>query len=334
MLWAIRSIFIVLCGVIGAHIGKSVYQEPWFYGASIGAAIALALVLLELGFARRFISVISIVMFGVVVGFVVAHFIISALYLIPAVRNLDIEQRYYLEFSLTFLMTFIAVIAIIHTKDDFKFVIPFIELSRERRLGRPAILDTSVIIDGRIVDLCNMRLFDHQLILPRFILNELQSLADSPDKLKRIRGRRGLDLLSGLRKNKAIDLQITDSLLKSTESVDSKLIHLAKALDARIITNDFNLNKVAQVHGVEVININELANTLRPVVLQGEHLTVKLVKVGEEPGQGVGFLEDGTMVVAESCSTRIGQTVELVVTNTLQTVAGRMIFARPFERGG
>jgi uncharacterized protein YacL len=191
------------------------------------------------------------------------------------------------------------------------------------------LLDTSVIIDGRIADIVDTKIIDTEIIIPRFVLDELQTVADSSDKLKRNRGRRGLDILQRMRKSRSVE--ISDVTLPHMEGVDAKLVRLAKTIDARVVTNDFNLNKVAQVQGVEVININDLANALRPVVLQGERLVIKILRPGESPGQGVGYLDDGTMVVAESCSGRIGQQVELQVTNILQTSAGRLIFGRPAE---
>jgi uncharacterized protein YacL len=317
---------------LGAYIGNVFGKDP-IYSGSLGMATGFALVLLEMAFARRFITIISIVMFGVVFGFIIAHFLIHALYLIPTIGELGREEKRYLEFSLTFLFSFISVIAIIHTKDDFKFVIPFIELSKERRIGRPIILDTSTIIDGRILDIYDSRVIDSPLIIPRFVLEELQTIADSADRSKRLRGRRGLDLLNKLKKRKGIDLSIHETASLRGEGVDAQLIRLARNLDARIMTTDFNLNKVAQVQGVEVINVNDLANALRPVFHHGDELTVKIVRPGEEPGQGVGYLEDGTMVVAEDCADRLGEWVDLSVVNILQTTAGRMIFGRPKEGG-
>lgn len=327
MLHIVRGIFIVISALIGWYIGQS-YGTHWLHGTSIGAAIATAFVLLEAAFTRRFVTIISTVMFGCLVGFIVSFFFIKTMYLIPSMDNLKVIDKNYMEFSMTFLCCFISIVTIIHSKDDFKFVIPFVELSREGRSGRAMILDTSVIIDGRIADICETKIIDSPLIVPRFVLIELQSIADSADKLKRVRGRRGLDILNRMRKSKVIDLQVNDTSLPPGEEVDSKLVHLAKMIDAKIVTNDFNLNKMAQVQGLDVININDIAGALRPVFLQGERMIIKIVKSGEAPGQGVGYLDDGTMVVAEDCSRRLGERVALLVTNVLQTSAGKMIFAK------
>ncbi|MBI2931123.1 MAG: PIN domain-containing protein, partial [Planctomycetes bacterium] len=224
--------------------------------------------------------------------------------------------------------SYVAISIILQTKDDFRFIIPYVEFEKERQGVKPFILDTSVIIDGRIADIVETRIVDSTIIVPRFVLNELQAVADSSDRLKRNRGRRGLDILNRMRKSKTVAIEVQDILLEYVESVDEKLIRVAKLLDGRLVTNDFNLNKVAQVQGVDVININDLANALRPVLLQGERMRLRITKSGETPGQGVGYLDDGTMVVAEECGGRIGQEVDLVVTNVLQTSAGRLIFGR------
>ncbi|RME65595.1 MAG: PIN domain-containing protein, partial [Nitrospirae bacterium] len=191
------------------------------------------------------------------------------------------------------------------------------------------ILDTSVIIDGRIADVCETGFIEGTLIVPQFILRELQHVADSADPLKRARGRRGLDILHKMQKMSSIQVRIVEEDFPKIKEVDSKLLALAKLLNAKVITNDYNLNKLAQVQGVQVLNINELANALRPVVLPGEVMTLQVIKEGKERDQGVGYMEDGTMVVVENGRKYIGQSIEVVVTSVLQTTAGRMIFTKP-----
>jgi uncharacterized protein YacL len=188
-----------------------------------------------------------------------------------------------------------------------------------------------VIIDGRIADIAETKIVESELLLPRFVLNELQAVADSSDKLKRNRGRRGLDMLNRLQSNKKVDIKILDvefSPDAQAEDVDQKLVSFAQQVDGRVMTNDFNLNKVAQLRGVDVININELANALKPIFLPGERMSVRIVKPGEEPDQGVGYLEDGTMVVAGGGREHIGEDINITVTSVLQTSAGRMIFGK------
>ena len=205
----------------------------------------------------------------------------------------------------------------------------------ELRAGQLKILDTSVIIDGRISELCESGFIEGILLVPAFVLEELRHIADSPDLLKRNRGRRGLDILNKMRKDQDIKIQIYDNNrgLEDTAEVDTKLVKLAQKLTAKIITNDFNLNKVAELHGVKVLNINELANAVKPVVLPGEEMIVQVVKDGKETGQGVAYLDDGTMIVVDGGKRYINQTIPVLVTSVLQTAAGRMIFAKPkYER--
>jgi len=200
---------------------------------------------------------------------------------------------------------------------------------KEKSVGRSyKILDTSVIIDGRITDLCDTGFIEGTLVIPQFILKELQFVADSSDGLKRQRGRRGLDVLNHLQKSSQISVIISEMDFPDIRDVDSKLIELAKQLDAKLITNDVNLNKVARLHGIAVLNINELANALRPVVLPGEAMRVFILKEGKEKDQGVGYLDDGTMVVVDNSRRMIGQNIDITVTSVLQTTVGKMIFGR------
>jgi len=227
---------------------------------------------------------------------------------------------------------YICVSLVLQTKDDFRFIIPYVEFAREQRGVRPMLLDTSVIIDGRIADIAETRILESELIVPRFVLEEIQEIADSSDKLRRNRGRRGLDMLNRLQTNDKINIRLMDVHVGPVEEaagVDQKLVALAEHLGARVVTNDYNLNKIAKLRGVDVVNINDLANALKPVFLPGETLSVRIIKPGEEVGQGVGYLDDGTMVVAEQGRDFIGREMTIVVTSVLQTSAGRMIFGRP-----
>lgn len=190
------------------------------------------------------------------------------------------------------------------------------------------ILDTSVIIDGRIADICDTGFLEGILVIPNFVLNELQAIADSADSIKRNRGRRGLDILNKMQKDQSIMVKISDMDFADIPEVDAKLVKLAKVMNAKVMTNDFNLNKVAEFHGVPVLNINQLSNSLKPVVLPGEEMQVALIKTGKDPDQAIGYLDDGTMVVVENGRRRLNDEVEVVVTSVLQTTAGRMVFTR------
>jgi uncharacterized protein YacL len=193
---------------------------------------------------------------------------------------------------------------------------------------RYKVLDTSVIIDGRIADLCDTGFIDGTLVIPQFVLKELQLVADSADSMKRNRGRRGLDILQKIQKMAGVEVMISDADYHEIREVDLKLIELARSLQGKIVTNDFNLNKVAQLRGVDVLNINELANALKPVVLPGEIMKVFILKEGKEYNQGVAYLDDGTMVVVDNARKMISKTIDVVVTSVLQTTAGKMIFGR------
>jgi uncharacterized protein YacL len=198
-----------------------------------------------------------------------------------------------------------------------------------KKSGQYVILDTSAIIYGRIADISHTGFITGTMVIPRFVLNELQHIADSPDVLRRNRGRRGLDMLNKLQKDSTVPIQISEVDVPDVAEVDAKLVKVARNLHASIVTNDFNLNRVAELQGVRVLNINELANAVKPVVLPGEDLRILVIQEGKEVGQGVGYLDDGTMVVIESGRKRIGDEIEVTVTRVLQTVAGRMIFAHP-----
>jgi uncharacterized protein YacL len=189
------------------------------------------------------------------------------------------------------------------------------------------ILDTSVVIDGRIADICDAGFIEGSLIVPRFVLEELQYIADSSDSIKRSRGRRGLDILNRMQKSSGIDIEVSDHDFPKIKGVDAKLIALAKKMDGKIVTNDFNLNKVAELQGIKILNINQLANAVKPVVLPGELMTVKIIKEGKEPGQGVAYLDDGTMIIVDNAQRHQGTSIVVTVTSVLQTTAGRMIFS-------
>ncbi|MFD3155591.1 PIN/TRAM domain-containing protein [Haloimpatiens sp. FM7330] len=194
--------------------------------------------------------------------------------------------------------------------------------------GTPKVLDTSVIIDGRILDICQTGFVEGALVIPNFVLAELRHIADSSDSLKRNRGRRGLDILNKIQKELDIEVQISEKDFPEIDEVDSKLLKLAQVLGGKVVTNDFNLNKVAKFQGVAVLNINELANAVKPMVLPGEEMVIQIVKDGKESGQGIGYLDDGTMIVVEGGRKFIGETKRVIVTSVLQTAAGRMIFAK------
>ena len=222
---------------------------------------------------------------------------------------------------------YIGVSVVMQTKDDFRFAIPYVEFTKQLRGSMPTLLDSSVIVDGRIVDIAQTHVLQGTVIVPQFVVNELQLIADSEDKLKRARGRRGLDILKALQDDSLVDLRIEEKDVPGN-GVDQKLVSLAVEMQARLMTNDFNLNKAATLKQIQVINLNDLAQAMRPVALPGEEMRVKIVKNGEGQEQGVGYLDDGTMVVVEGARDKIDQTLTITITSTLQTSAGKMIFAK------
>jgi len=240
-------------------------------------------------------------------------------------------------------ITYLSTVATLSMKEEIRLYMPPQEKAVEEEALPKAnykILDTNVIIDGRIADIARAGFLDGPIYIPGFVLDELQHIADSADGLKRARGRRGLDILNGMQKEITLLVRSYDRMAPGHEEVDSRLVRLAKALGGSIVTNDFNLNKVAELQGVPVLNVNELANALKPVVLPGEEMQVAIVKEGKEPSQGIGYLDDGTMIVVEGGKKSLGDTVDIVVSSVLQTQAGKMIFAHmrdeeeeDFERG-
>jgi uncharacterized protein YacL len=327
--WVARGLFILLAAGAGLVLTRRINEvydaavnHVWvMLGAAIGAGV---LALLDWVSPRKSISKISAVAFGLIVGVG-----LGALFrLVVALTPIDPRMLNSVQLVLTVLFCYVAVAIILQTQHDFRFVIPYVEFSKQIKGTRPLILDTNVIIDGRVADICETRIIDSPVVVPRFVLQELQEIADSTDRLTRNKGRRGLDILNRLQRCEKVDVSIHEAPSAPGEQVDSGLLKLAKELDGRIMTNDFNLNKIAQLQGVEVINVNELANALKPAVIPGEEMTLNIIRPGDQPGQGVGYLDDGTMVVVEQGREQMGKEVRVVVNSVYQTQAGRMIFAK------
>jgi uncharacterized protein YacL len=333
LLVLLRAVFVLVVAGLGVQtakiVGESQLANPaiLFIGIILAAA---AIVVVDIFTPRKRIQTISAIYIGLIVGIFLTYLLQSA---IEPTLQLWLDPRVHRMFMgiITIFICYICISTLLQTKDDFRFIIPYVEFSKEVKGARPLVLDTSVVIDGRIADVAETRVIDQPMIIPRFVLQELQSIADSSDKLRRNRGRRGLDILNRLQKSPGIEVRIHDAEipeLAGIREVDQRLVVLAKHLGGKVVTNDYNLNKIARLQGVEVINLNDLANAMKPIVLPGESLTVKLLKRGEEQGQGIGYLDDGTMVVAEQGAYHLGETLRLSVTSVLQTSAGRMIFGR------
>ena len=298
--------------------------------AAVGALIAFAIIFFELRIRRASLKTLIGAAVGSIMGIVGAYLIGS---LISSQESMAVapETKTFLTLSLTFFMAYVGLM-VGAAKGDYLDLSALGGIFSDKAARRDLkVLDTSVIIDGRIADVAETGFLTGSLIIPQFILRELQQVADSPDSSKRQRGRRGLDMLNRLQNNSALDIQIVETDFPAVREVDLKLIELGKQLDAVIVTNDFNLNKVAQLRGVSVLNINELANALKPVVLPGEAMRVFILKEGKEYNQGVAYLDDGTMVVVDNARKLIGKNADIAVTSVLQTTAGKMIFGRLWE---
>jgi uncharacterized protein YacL len=293
-------------------------------GAFLGIMISGIVIVIEMGMRRISMRGLSSSVFGLILGLIMAKLVTDALTLSP----LSGTSLTVVKVTLTLLFCYLGMVIGLRGKDEFNIIIPYVRLRRQDQSEELTLLDTSVIIDGRIVDICKTKFLENKVVIPKFILRELQQIADSTDPIKRQRGRRGLEILHILQKEMGQDITIHEEELLDVKEVDAKLVKLAKLLEAKILTVDFNLNRVASLQGIKVLNINELANALKPVVFPGEQMQIKLLKEGKEHNQAVGYLDDGTMVVVEDARKLIGQDVKVVVTSVLQTQAGRMIFTK------
>lgn len=313
--------------ISAGYILKPIANDPWI-SAGAGGLIAVCIIVFELRIRRATLKTLIGAAVGSILGILGAYLIGS---LIDRQDSIDPEAKTFLTLSLTFFMAYVGLM-VGAAKGDYLDLSALGGIFSDKVARRDLkILDTSVIIDGRIADVAETGFLTGSLIIPQFILRELQQVADSPDSSKRQRGRRGLDMLNRLQNNSSLDIQIVETDFPSVREVDLKLIELGKQLDAVIVTNDFNLNKVSQLRGVSVLNINELANALKPVVLPGEAMRVFILKEGKEYNQGVAYLDDGTMVVVDNARRLIGKNADIAVTSVLQTTAGKMIFGRLWE---
>ncbi len=327
-LYIVRLVFVVLVG-LACYILHPFGLAP-LPDLSVGVILGLCIVLFEM--RLRQVSLKRLI--GAAIGSILG--IIGAFLFSTVIRN-SISQGSTQSFLMLTVMLFMAYVGLIvgANKGDLLNLSALGGIFGGEKQAKKSqkILDTSVIIDGRIADIAETGFLDGVLIIPQFVLRELQLVADSADPLKRNRGRRGLDILQRIQKIATVQVQIVEDDYPAIREVDLKLIELAKEIEAKIITNDFNLNKVAQLQGVDVLNINELANALKPIVLPGEAMRVFILKEGKEYNQGVAYLDDGTMVVVDNARKMIGKTIDVAVTSVLQTTAGKMIFGKFDERG-
>ncbi|PYS91728.1 MAG: PIN domain nuclease [Acidobacteria bacterium] len=334
----IRFAFILLLAAVGyflnpvaqtSHIDAS-RPTRQIISAIVGAVVAMLIIAFEMRARKASLKTLIGAAIGSIMG-IVGAYLIGMLISTQDINTVPGEIKVFLTIALAFFMGYIGLM-VGAAKGDYIDLSALGGIFSDKSVKHEyKVLDTSVIIDGRIADVAETGFLSGTLIIPNFILAELQQVADSADSSKRQRGRRGLDMLQRLRNNSKLDIQIVETDFPSVREVDLKLIELGKQLDAVIVTNDFNLNKVAQLRGVAVLNINELANALKPVVLPGEAMRVFVLKEGKEYNQGVAYLDDGTMVVIDNARRLIGKTADIAVTSVLQTTAGKMIFGRLWE---
>jgi len=333
--WIVRVVFLGLCTFLGYMTGGFIQPSvsPESGGSLVLPIIGLVcgligssvLILAERSLKKVTLDSVIPTAVGLILGLVTGQLLVQY---IAGFAAFEQDTVFFLTFWLMLVFGYFGFVLGMTKGAKLEFLTSAFQKSKFGE-GIPKVIDTSVVIDGRIVDICKLGYIEGSLVIPRFVIQELQNIADSADSLRRARGRRGLDLLSELQ---SIPSRVTTIVVEDTvpdmEQVDSKLVELARQINGKILTNDFNLNKVAQIEGIEVLNVNDLANALKPAVLPDEQMVVKIIKEGKEASQGVGYLDDGTMVVVDGGKFYIGREVSVVVTSVLQTAAGRMIFAK------
>jgi len=338
LLFVIRMLYImvsagaVLAWVFSTDAPASIASHQALAFAAV-LLIPLTFLLIDILIPRKRVEIMSAIYFGLLIGVLLAYLLNLALE--PAFVSEDkFDNPNLRKFQegvrllTVIILPYICISFLLQTKDQFRFVIPYVEFQRELKGARPLVLDSSALIDGRIADVVDTNMLDGQILVPQFILHEVQDIADSHDKVRRSRGRRGLDVLRKLQQDPKIDVKVHETESIKGKSVDQRLIEITREFNGRLVTNDLNLNKLAGVQGVSVVNLNDVANALKPRFLPGEQVRIRVVKEGEGAGQGVGYLDDGTMVVVEQGNRQIGNEVDTVVTSVLQNSAGRMLFCK------
>ena len=331
----LRAIFVMVSMGIAVLIFNSpaVQASPtWVPWAILTGMVVLPLTVIGLDgmIRRKDLTTITAVYFGLLVGVFVTYVTLLALQpILPLSPNDPLHS--WLPLVLGSVLCYLCTSLLIQTRDDFRFLIPYVEFARDVRGLRPNVLDSTAIVDGRIADLAEAGVFESRFVVPSFVLDELQAAAESNDRQQRTRGRRGLDVLARLRENDTVDIDVITPRQESHDelAMETRVVDLARELGGRVVTIDASAAKLAGVRSVPVINVNDVALALKPTFMPGDAVSVRLVKAGEEPDQGIGYLEDGTMVVVENGRAEIGRTVRAHVTSTLQTSAGRLVFARP-----
>lgn len=318
----IRILFLILSAIVGNYIG-TIIGRP-LLGLEFGLLFGLMLIFLEQRMHSVSMRGLSAMVFGLLLGVFMAKLISDILILIPLGTFFHSISRV----ILTIVFSYLGAVVALRGKDEFNIVIPYVRFKRQDAGGETILVDTSAIIDGRIIDIYKSHFITGRLVIPRCVLDELQKISDSTDSMKRQRGRRGMELLRTMQNDPTIGIHIHEDELVEEKEVDAKLMKIAKLLDAKICTTDFNMSRIAVLQKIQVLNINELANAVKSAVFTGDSLKVKLIKEGKEPDQALAYLEDGTMIVVSGARELIGKEATVRVTSVLQTQAGKMIFAK------
>jgi len=319
----LRALFVIFSCFVGARVGDAIYEQQVF-GAIYGTVFGLFIVLVDRLLKGISLRTFSSATFGLLLGFFFSRLLIAS----NILRDTSEEKQWMVGLIVYATFGYIGMmLAIRSNRDEFSLIIPYVRFRESAVQDAPLLVDTNIIIDGRISTICATGFLSGSLVVPRFVLDELQRLADSADPIKRERGRRGLDSLNQMQKNSAFAVTIHDSATEVDAPVDTRLVQLGKMLQARLLTNDSNLCKIARLQGVSVLNLNDLANALRPLVATGDELEISLVKEGRDAHQAVGYLADGTMIVVNHARQHLGKTMHVVIAGTLQTTAGRLFFA-------
>jgi uncharacterized protein YacL len=319
-LFIFRAFFVIICAVTGFTLGGDSPLLSVFFGFVTG----LSVVFFE-AFARKVsLKGLSSAVFGIILGLLLANIFSEFLKLFILPEDIS----YNIKLFVTFTFVYLGLTLGLKGKEEFHLIIPYVKFKRQDLKEEEIVVDTSSIIDGRILDMVKTGFLEARFVIPRFILNELRALADSTEHLKRQKGKRGIEILHSLKKEPNIEVIISEENVEGVKSVDEKIVRMAKNLDAKVLTTDYNLNRIAQLQGIKVLNINDLANALKPIFIAGERFSLKLIKEGKEYNQAVGYLEDGTMVVVENARWLIGKVVEVEVTSVLQSPSGRIVFTK------
>ncbi len=330
----LRCFFVIAAGSLGWSIARAMTNiQDWFIwqnllGFGVGIVLSIATIVLEARFSKGFYPTIFAIVFGLLVGFVSAYFFLQGMSLIPHYSALQQQAAESIRGVTTIFLCYITVSLFLKAKDEFTLLVPFVRFAQQERFKSPKVVDTSVIVDGRIAELCKTNLIDGPLLIPRFVLDELQTIAESENRPMRARGQRGLQMLQQLQQITGLHTSIDEEGFPAIEGLEQKTIELARLRGAQILTCDYNVKTMAGLHGIPTSNLNEVALAMKTRVLPGEELRVHLLREGENPGQACGFLPDGTLVIVEHARDRIGQEVPVEVTSVIQKPQGNLVFGK------